>query len=152
MDTYSKGLHDVGGGCYAWLQPDGGWGWSNAGVITGSGASVLVDTLFDLATTGEMIDGIAGITNGFPLRTLVNTHSDGDHWFGNQLVADRDVEIIACEALPWGSNYSFAAVLELAGEPETIGIYKPRRGEVPLWDFPDGTLHRREYAAYLLSH
>jgi cyclase len=98
MDMYSKGLHDVGGRCYAWLQPDGGWGWSNAGVIIGSGESVLVDTLFDLATTGEMLDGIAGITNGFPLRTLVNTHSDGDHWFGNQLVADRDVEIVASEA------------------------------------------------------
>src|SRR5262249_31596083 len=30
-------------------------------------------------------------------------------------------------------------------------IYKPRRGEAPLWDFPDGTLYRREYAAYLVS-
>jgi cyclase len=98
MDTYSKGLHDVGSGCYAWLQPDGGWGWSNSGVITGSGTSMLVDTLFDLATTGEMLDGIAAITNRFPLRTLVNTHSDGDHYFGNQLLTDRDVEIVASEA------------------------------------------------------
>ena len=98
MATYSKGLHDVGRGCYAWLQPDGGWGWSNSGVITGSGASMLVDTLFDLATTSEMLDGIAAITSRFPLRTLVNTHSDGDHYFGNQLLADRDVEIVASEA------------------------------------------------------
>jgi cyclase len=98
MATYSKGLHDVGSGCYAWLQPDGGWGWSNSGLITGSGASMLVDTLFDLATTGEMLDGIAAITNRFPLQTLVNTHSDGDHYFGNQLVTDRDVEIVASEA------------------------------------------------------
>jgi len=30
-------------------------------------------------------------------------------------------------------------------------IYKPRDGEAPLWDFPDGTLYRREMAAYLLS-
>jgi cyclase len=98
VDTYSKGLHDVGSGCYAWLQPDGGWGWSNSGVITGSGASMLVDTLFDLATTAEMLDGIAAITNRFPLQTLVNTHSDGDHYFGNQLLADRNVEIVASEA------------------------------------------------------
>lgn len=98
MDRYPKGLSDVGGGCHAWLQPDGGWGWSNSGLITGAGASMLVDTLFDLATTGEMLDGMAAITDRSPLRTLVNTHSDGDHWFGNQLVADQDVEIVASEA------------------------------------------------------
>ncbi len=60
-------------------------------------------------------------------------------------------EIVACEGLPWGSNYSFAVVLSLDGQPDTIGIYKPRRGETPLWDFPDGTLFKREYAAYLVS-
>jgi glyoxylase-like metal-dependent hydrolase (beta-lactamase superfamily II) len=67
-------------------------------VITGSGASMLVDTLFDLATTREMLDGIAAVTERSPLRTLVNTHSDGDHYFGNELVAARDVEIVASEA------------------------------------------------------
>ena len=30
---YTKGLHDLGNGCFAYLQPDGGWGWSNAGLI-----------------------------------------------------------------------------------------------------------------------
>ena len=34
---------------------------------------------------------------------------------------------------------------------EALGIYKPRDGEAPLWDFPNGTLYKREYAAYLLS-
>ena len=45
---YTKGLHEVGDGCFAYLQPDGGWGWSNAGLVVGDGASLLVDTLFDL--------------------------------------------------------------------------------------------------------
>ena len=30
---YTKGLHDLGTGCFAYLQPDGSWGWSNAGLI-----------------------------------------------------------------------------------------------------------------------
>jgi hypothetical protein len=30
---FTKGLHDLGGGCFAYLQPDGGWGWSNAGLV-----------------------------------------------------------------------------------------------------------------------
>ena len=32
-----------------------------------------------------------------------------------------------------------------------LGVYKPRRGEAPLWDFPDGTLYKRERAAFLFS-
>ena len=31
--AYEKGLHQIGNGAYAWLQPDGGWGWSNAGLV-----------------------------------------------------------------------------------------------------------------------
>ena len=36
-------------------------------------------------------------------------------------------------------------------DPEHLAVYKPRRGEAPLWDFPQGTLHRREVAAYEVS-
>lgn len=61
-------------------------------------------------------------------------------------------EIVAYELVPWGSNYTFLAALgDKDGTPRDIAIYKPRQGEAPLWDFPDGTLYRREYAAYLLS-
>jgi hypothetical protein len=52
---YTKGLHDLGTGCFAWLQPDGSWGWSNAGLIADGDQSLLVDTLFDLKLTGEML-------------------------------------------------------------------------------------------------
>lgn len=61
-------------------------------------------------------------------------------------------EIVAHELVPWGSNYTFLAALgDKDGTARDIAIYKPRQGEAPLWDFPDGTLYRREYAAYLLS-
>jgi glyoxylase-like metal-dependent hydrolase (beta-lactamase superfamily II) len=77
------------------LQPDGGWGWSNSGLVTGGGASLLVDTLFDLVTTRQMLDGIRSLTDRAPLTTVVNTHSDGDHCFGNELVASPGVDMIA---------------------------------------------------------
>ena len=96
--AYSKGLHDLGDGCRAWLQPDGGWGWSNSGLVAGGGASLLVDTLFDLVTTRQMLDGIRSLTDRAPLTTVVNTHSDGDHCFGNELVASPGIEIIASDA------------------------------------------------------
>jgi glyoxylase-like metal-dependent hydrolase (beta-lactamase superfamily II) len=95
---YRKGLHDLGDGCFAWLLPDGSWGWSNSGLITGAGTSLMVDTLFDLALTREMLAGITPVTDTHPVATLVNTHSDGDHVFGNELLAERDVEIIASAA------------------------------------------------------
>ena len=46
--AYNRGLHELGDGLYAYLQPDGGWGWSNAGLVTSAGESLLIDTLFDL--------------------------------------------------------------------------------------------------------
>jgi len=52
--------------------------------------------------------------------------------------------------VPWSSNYTFWAVLR-DGAAQTLAIYKPRRGEMPLWDFDSGTLCRREVAAYILS-
>jgi hypothetical protein len=52
--------------------------------------------------------------------------------------------------MPNSSNYTFLARCRTR-EEETLAIYKPRRGEIPLWDFPEGTLHRREVAAYQLA-
>lgn len=62
----------------------------------------------------------------------------------------REGEFQTCELTPLGSNYTFVASLQL-GEQTDRAIYKPRDGEVPLWDFPRGTLYKREYGAYLLS-
>ena len=52
--------------------------------------------------------------------------------------------------LPYSSNYTFLTTVADAGS-EIRAVYKPRRGERPLWDFPDGTLGPREVAAYLVS-
>jgi cyclase len=94
--SYNKGLVAIGNGCYAYLQPDGGWGWSNAGLIAGDGASLLVDTLFTLSLTQEMLDAMAGVSASAPIATVVNTHANGDHCYGNQLVPYAT--IVASEA------------------------------------------------------
>ena len=94
---YTKGLHDLGNGSHAWLQPDGSWGFSNAGLVTDSGDCLLVDTLFDLELTAEMLAEMrAAVPEARHIDRLVNTHANGDHTFGNQLVGAR--EIIASEA------------------------------------------------------
>ena len=96
--TYTKGLHDIGNGTFAYLQPDGGWGWSNAGLIVDGEASLLVDTLFDMQLTEEMLRAMqdaAGVT-GESIDTVVNTHANGDHTHGNGCCPKA--EIIASEA------------------------------------------------------
>ncbi|MCU1393141.1 MAG: hypothetical protein JWM34_1569 [Ilumatobacteraceae bacterium] len=94
-DRYTKGLHELGDGCFAYLQPDGGWGWSNAGLVAGDGVSLLVDTLFDLVLTGDMLDAMRDVSRQAPIGTVVNTHANGDHCYGNQLL--QGSEIIASD-------------------------------------------------------
>ena len=61
----------------------------------------------------------------------------------------REAEIGDGWLHPRASNYTFIVELRL-GSARGFGVYKPRSGEAPLWDFPTGTLHRRECAAYVL--
>jgi cyclase len=98
MTVRTSGPHNLGGDCHAWLLGDGRWGESNSGLVRGAGVSLLIDTHLDLAHTAQMLEGNAALTEHHPIRTLVHTHSDGDHWFGNELVAGSEVEIIASEA------------------------------------------------------
>lgn len=52
--------------------------------------------------------------------------------------------------MSWGSNYTFLVTISHA-DNKFLGIYKPRMGERPLWDFPDGTLCQRETGAFVVS-
>ncbi len=61
------------------------------------------------------------------------------------ILAEADIELEG--RMPWSSNATFLVSL---GDTGGQAIYKPVRGERPLWDFEPG-LHRREVAAYLLS-
>ena len=81
----------VGDGCHAWIQPNGEWFESNAGLVTGDGESALIDTLTDLKLTRRMLDAFAEHTSGAPRRTRVNSHSDADPVVGNQLLAGADI-------------------------------------------------------------
>lgn len=93
---FTGGLREVAPGVHAWLQPNGSWGESNAGLVVGDGASMLVDTLWDVRLTARMLRAMQPLVERAPIATVVNSHSDGDHWWGNQLVAGS--EIVATQA------------------------------------------------------
>ena len=62
----------------------------------------------------------------------------------------QQAKVRNCDLLSNASNYVFLATL-VKEKTEVKAIYKPRQGEIPLWDFPDGTLYKREYAAFIVS-
>lgn len=73
-----------------------------------------------------------------------------DHSTIEHRLATADLTVLG--RMPWSSNVTL--LVEVAGNGDDIAparaVYKPHRGEQPLWDFPDG-LYRREVAAYELS-
>jgi glyoxylase-like metal-dependent hydrolase (beta-lactamase superfamily II) len=124
--TYERGLVQVGDHTYAFLQPDGGWGWSNAGLIVGNNEAILVDTFMDLANTRELLDSVERATDR-PVRNLVNTHHNGDHTWGNQLVEGaRVIGHHRCRAeLISGTQPTMLAALKNADDAEgALGYMK----------------------------
>ncbi|MEV0685099.1 MBL fold metallo-hydrolase [Nocardia sp. NPDC050378] len=93
---FVRGLHRLNADVFAYLEPDGSWGLSNAGVVADGQEALLIDTLFTLAQTEHLLDSVADALPGVRIGTLVNTHDDPDHWWGNQLVTGA--EIVASHA------------------------------------------------------
>lgn len=128
---FERGLQAIGPGLHAYLQPDGSWGWSNAGLVVDGEASLLVDTLFDLRLTQAMLDAMRRAEPRATRRIgqLVNTHANGDHCFGNALV--EGAEIIASRATAEEMAHLPAAVLAglaagLGGQDSALGRFVKR--------------------------
>ncbi len=88
---FAEGLYALADDTYAWMVPNGSWGEANAGLIVGNGESLLIDTLWDVPKTQTMLNAMAPYHQTSPINKVVNTHADGDHFWGNQLLADADV-------------------------------------------------------------
>ena len=123
---HCAGLHTLGQGVYAWLAPQGSWGWSNAGLIVDGEASLLVDTLYDLELTARMLRCMRDAEpRTRHIDTLVNTHANGDHCHGNELVSGA--EIIASTASASEMNELppevMAALMQAARDMGGLGEY-----------------------------
>ncbi|MEJ2756889.1 MAG: SCO1664 family protein [Anaerolineales bacterium] len=73
-----------------------------------------------------------------------------DSAYSNIIQHLQNGELYVTGQFMWGSNYTFLCDVSFEGEI-IQGVYKPVRGERPLWDFPSETLSGREVAAFLLS-
>lgn len=121
-----QGLHELANNAYAWLAPDGTWGWSNAGLVVDGEESLLVDTLYDLNLTREMLKAMRSAAPCTAnVDTLVNTHANGDHCHGNELV--QGAQIIASVASAAEMDElppeAMAALVDMAGDMGAVGQY-----------------------------
>lgn len=115
-------LVDLGNGNYAFLQEGGSWGWSNAGLVTSEGVSLLVDTLFDLKLTRHMLAAFDAATPAAGrIETLVNTHNDGDHTHGNQLVPGARIIASAAAAEAMANGVQPGTFTDLLGNADRLG-------------------------------
>ncbi|RLU01129.1 MBL fold metallo-hydrolase [Ketobacter sp.] len=88
---FQEGLYQVSKQGYAWMVPNGSWGETNIGLIDCNGKSVLIDTGWDLNFTRHMLSAMQPVLARSPIETVINTHADGDHCWGNQLFKGRDI-------------------------------------------------------------
>ena len=87
-------LIKVAEGVFAAIAKPGGLASGNAGFVVGDSGVLIVDTLFTPIAAEELIAEIGKLT-GQPIKYAVNTHYHLDHTGGNQILASRNVPIIA---------------------------------------------------------
>jgi cyclase len=115
-------LVDLGRGNFAYMQEGGSWGWSNAGLVTSEGASLLVDTLFDLKLTRRMLAAFNDATPAAArIETLINTHNDGDHTHGNQLVPGARIIASAAAADAMANGVQPGTFTDLLADADNLG-------------------------------
>ena len=88
---YTKGLNRIAEGCYAWFEPPGSWGLANSGVVVSGDEVLVVDTQNDMPRARGLRDAVGEVAGAAQVTTVVNTHCDGDHWFGNLLFEDARI-------------------------------------------------------------
>lgn len=92
-DATTPRIQEVGDRIFAYLQPDGGWCVSNAGIIAGADRTIVIDTTATIARATRLRRAVEARSGAVPL-TLVNTHHHGDHIFGN-CVFGPGIDIVA---------------------------------------------------------
>jgi cyclase len=91
-------VREVGPGCFVWLRLPGGWGETNIGLVTGDGASLLIDTPWDQRLARMMLAAVRPQTDRAPISLLFNTHPDVDHWWGNAELPGAEILASAASA------------------------------------------------------
>lgn len=123
---YTRGLHLLARDTFAYLSPPGTWGWSNCGLVISGAQALLIDTQFTVPLTRELLNAIEAQCPGAEVATVVTTHANGDHCWGNQLL--DAAEIIGSAAVAHGMAHEV--------QPEELAALSgPDSPDTPLGDY-----------------
>ncbi|ADV67548.1 MBL fold metallo-hydrolase [Deinococcus maricopensis] len=137
---FPTGLQEVAPSVFAYLMPNGSWSESNAGLIVSGDEALLVDTQFDRHLTLRLLQAVHARVPHAHVRTLVNTHADGDHTFGNSVV--RAPEVVMTER----------AARDAAHEPPGgIRMFQRLMGGARGWPLPPAWARTRAFVADMLQ-
>lgn len=137
MSSTQREWQEIGPGVHAWIHGRGDWGESNAGLVIGEGDEVLlIDTQWDEPTTAEML-AVAPLPEAATIGTLVNTHADGDHTWGNAVVGAS--RIIATDAAAAAFDHEnpqrLARLASVAGATKGLPLLRVPRIGGPVTQF-----------------
>jgi cyclase len=119
-------VEDLGGGLFAYVQPDGSWFINNTGFLVSSTGVVCVDACATERRTRSLVEAVGRVSDR-PIRTLVNTHSHADHVTGNALFTGAT--IVAHEL-------TRTDMIEFRPPPGFGGVWEPfDQGDLP-WEPP----------------
>lgn len=97
IPTWETGMRQIKPNVYAYLQSEGTWFRSNAGLIVGKECAIAVDSLATPALTQDFIEEIKKVTDR-PVAFVINTHHHGDHIWGNHMFKDA---VVICHSRCW---------------------------------------------------
>jgi cyclase len=83
-------LYEIADRIFAYVQPDGGWCLSNAGIVTGAAGPLLIDTAATERRALALRAAVGSVSDE-PARLLVNTHHHGDHTHGNGFFPEAEI-------------------------------------------------------------
>ena len=127
--AFAGGLHEVAPRTFAWLQPNGGLGEANAGLVVADGAAAVIDTLWDQRLAREMLAEMEAPTADAPVALAINTHSDGDHWWGNaELPAAAEIVTSAASLRAMRAELPPAALARMSALARRAGVLPGRVG------------------------
>jgi glyoxylase-like metal-dependent hydrolase (beta-lactamase superfamily II) len=95
-DKYTLGIHQLADDVWAYLQPDGSWGWNNTALLFSGNESLLIDTTIDIRTTQRMLKNMRESCNKcVSIDTVLLTHWHVDHVHGISAPELEGCEIVA---------------------------------------------------------
>ncbi|MCX5205095.1 MBL fold metallo-hydrolase [Streptomyces sp. NBC_00237] len=120
---------------WAWVHDRTAWGYSNCGLIASEGEALLVDTQFTLEETRALLAAIDLDVPGAAVTRVVNSHGNGDHTWGNQLIPRAEFITSKASAENLCQEMNPAQLTALSRSPATTPVAAYAAEHFGMFDF-----------------